>query len=108
MQPTGMTAKDILDHTPAIITTLGEKGAMVCHSGGDEFVPATPPTRVYDPTGAGDAFRAGLIKGLAEGKDMVLSAKMGSVSASFAVEQHGTQEHVYSVAEYWSRYEAHF
>ena len=52
-----------------------------------------PPSQVLDPTGAGDAYRAGLLKGLALGLDWPEAARMGAVLASFCVEQQGTQEH---------------
>jgi adenosine kinase len=108
MQPAGMNVKDILARTPAVITTLGEKGAMVCCPGGDEYIPITPPQCVEDPTGAGDAFRAGLIKGMIEGRELVQAAQMGSVSASYAVEHYGTQEHSYHLDQYWDRFNMQF
>ena len=52
-----------------------------------------PASQVLDPTGAGDAYRAGLLKGLALGLDWPEAARMGAVLASFCVEQQGTQEH---------------
>jgi adenosine kinase len=63
------------------------------------------PKEVVDPTGAGDAYRAGLIKGLLQGKDIAESAMMGSVCASFAVERYGTQDYSFSVGEFQERFE---
>jgi adenosine kinase len=65
-------------------------------------------SQVLDPTGAGDAYRAGLIKGLAMGKDLVSSARMGSVSASFSVACQGTQCHIFSENDFWDRYQGTF
>jgi adenosine kinase len=64
--------------------------------------------QVRDPTGAGDAYRAGLIKGLVTGKDMLTAAQLGAICAAYAVEQYGTQEHHFSEEGFWERYEANF
>ena len=71
-------------------------------------VPAVPARQVLDPTGAGDAYRAGLLKGLALGLDWPEAARMGAVLASFCVEQQGTQEHRLTIPEFWERYSGHF
>ncbi len=67
-----------------------------------------PASRVLDPTGAGDAYRAGLLKGLALGLGWREAARMGAVLASFCVEQQGTQEHRVEVPEFWERYAGQF
>lgn len=105
---TGMSKSELLDRTEAIITTLGEKGALISTQEGEMNICAAKPRAVLDPTGAGDAFRAGLIKGMILGKDLTEAAKMGSVSASFAVECQGTQCHTFSLDEFWERHEANF
>jgi len=61
---------------------------------------------VADPTGAGDAYRAGLVKGLHAGLDMESSARLGSVCASFCIEKYGTQEHGFTMESFVRRYEA--
>jgi adenosine kinase len=63
---------------------------------------------VVDPTGAGDAYRAGLLKGFVSGKDIETSAKIGAVTAVYAVEQYGTQEHRFTYAEFVERYRSYF
>ncbi len=108
MRSTGMEKSDLLKKTGAIITTLGEKGSRISTAEGDVQIPAVPAERVLDPTGAGDAFRAGLIKGLVMGKSLVVAGQMGSVCAGYAVECQGTQCHRFSQEEFWSRYEANF
>ena len=60
---------------------------------------------VADPTGAGDAYRAGLIKGLHSGLDMETSAELGSVCSSFCIEKYGTQEHGFTRDSFARRYE---
>ena len=66
-------------------------------------IPAAKPRVVVDPTGAGDAYRAGLIKGLVQGKPIEQCAIMGSVCASFAVECYGTQDYHFSLEEFKER-----
>jgi len=108
MRATGLQKNDLLQLTPAIITTLGERGAVVCTDNREEEVAPAVPRDVKDPTGAGDAFRAGLIKGLVMGKDLLESALMGAVCASFGVECQGTQCHRFSLEDFWERYKACF
>lgn len=108
MRSTGMQKSELLKQTGAIITTLGERGSRISTAETDVQIPAVPVERVLDPTGAGDAFRAGLIKGLVMGKSLVVAGQMGSVCAGYSVECQGTQCHRFSQEEFWSRYEANF
>ena len=71
-------------------------------------VPAVPPRRIVDPTGVGDAFRGGFLKGLALGVDAVTSAQLGSVAAAYALEHLGGQSHAYTWQEFRARYAHHF
>ena len=103
MSKTGLDKKKLLQRTGTIITTLGELGSRVCTVDREIKIPAVKPREVLDPTGAGDAYRAGLIKGLIEGRDIEQSAKMGSACASFAVECYGTQEYYFSLTEFEER-----
>jgi len=103
MSKTGLTKSQLLEKTGTIITTLGELGSRVCTLQGETAIPAAKPRKVVDPTGAGDSYRGGLISGLARGLDIVKSARMGSVCASFAVECYGTQEYAFSRDEFEDR-----
>ena len=105
---TGLDQKSILDKTPALVTTLGEKGSLVCTPEKETLLPAVQARRVVDPTGAGDAYRAGLIKGMVMGKSLVDAARMGAVCASFAVAHQGTQSHRFTVEEFRERYRSAF
>ncbi len=100
---TGFDKYKLLQRTNSIITTLGELGSRVCTPDYEINVPAVKPKEVVDPTGAGDAYRAGLIKGLIQGRNIEQSAKMGSVCASFAIECYGTQEYYFSLTEFEDR-----
>ncbi len=100
---TGLNRKKLLKKTRTIITTLGEMGSRVCTPDREIDIPAAKAKEVLDPTGAGDAYRAGLIKGLTEGRGIEQCAVMGSVCASFAVECYGTQEYHFSLQEFRER-----
>lgn len=108
MRTTGLSKARLLDRTGAIITTLGDKGSLVCTASEEVRIPIVPPSQVLDPTGAGDAYRAGLIKGMVMGKPLVDCARMGAVAASFGVECQGTQCHSFTQAQFWERYETFF
>ncbi|MEW6114549.1 MAG: carbohydrate kinase family protein [Thermodesulfobacteriota bacterium] len=105
---TELSLSQILERCGAVITTLGDKGSVVRTKESEVEIPAVRTSQVLDPTGAGDAYRAGLIKGLATGKDLVSSARMGSVSASFSVACQGTQCHLFSENDFWDRYQGTF
>jgi len=107
-QKTGLDEAGLLKLTGTLITTRGEEGSIILTAAGKENIPATPARQVLDPTGAGDAYRAGLLKGLASGLDWTPAARLGAVLASFAVEQQGTQEHRVKLPEIWERYTENF
>ncbi len=104
----GMDKKKLLTLTQTIITTLGEKGTLISTQGADISIPAAVIKDVVDPTGAGDAYRAGLLKGLVMGKDIQTAAKIGAVAATYAIENYGTQEHSYTYEEFLDRYRTNF
>jgi adenosine kinase len=101
---TGLTEKEILELTRVLITTRGESGSVIITGKEREEIPAAPPARVLDPTGAGDAYRAGLMKGLAQGLTWRQAARVGAVLASFCVEQQGTQEHRVDLSRFRQRH----
>ncbi len=104
MKITGMNKMELLRLTDCIITTLGEKGSVISAPGYDEHIPPVKAESVVDPTGAGDAYRAGLLKGIADGKDLLTAARFGSVAAAYAIEKYGTQQHYFSCDEFLIRY----
>ena len=109
MSRTGLGKQDILGRVGALITTKGEEGSVVMTGEGEAAVPAfaleKPPV---DPTGAGDAYRGGLIKGLVSGRGLVEGARLGTVCASFAVEVKGTQTYGFTEGEFQERYRRTF
>jgi adenosine kinase len=100
---TGLDKKKLLQLTGTIITTLGELGSCVFTQDREIDIPVVKPKEVVDPTGAGDAYRAGLIKGLVQHKNIEQSAKMGSTCASFAIERYGTQDYHFDLMEFEER-----
>ncbi|WP_243546101.1 carbohydrate kinase family protein [Pseudodesulfovibrio tunisiensis] len=107
MNDTGYSKTELLDKVGMIVTTLGENGCMV-NNGEEMHIPAARPVAVVDPTGAGDAFRAGLLKGLCLGKDVETACRMGCVSALYSVETRGTQEFQYTWEDFKHRYEENY
>ncbi|MBI5100623.1 MAG: carbohydrate kinase family protein [Nitrospirae bacterium] len=108
MKMTGLDIKALSGMTEHLVTTLGEKGSVIRSRGAETFIPPAKAGDVVDPTGAGDAYRAGLVKGLSLGMDMVNAAKMGAVAAVYAIEHYGTQEHRYTYEEFMERYKTNF
>jgi adenosine kinase len=108
VQKTGLERDALLEGAEAIISTLGENGSLIITRQQETEIAAAKVSRVLDPTGAGDAYRAGLIKGLVLGKDLVQAARMGATCASYAVEYQGTQEHAFTEEEFWNRHRKNF
>ena len=107
-QKTGLGEEEILRHAAGLVVTKGEHGCTVFADGAKMDVPAVPPSRIVDPTGVGDAFRGGYLKGMARGADGVTSAKLGAVAAAYALEHLGGQSHAYTWAEFQNRFRATF
>jgi adenosine kinase len=107
-QKTGLSEDDILGVAETLIVTRGEHGSSVITRGGCADVAAVTPHRIVDPTGVGDAYRGGLMKGLALGLPYVASARLGSVAAAYALEHLGGLSHSYTWDEFRRRYEEHF
>ena len=102
---TGLGEEELLGRALWLVTTLGGQGCRVRGADGtDERISAVEVTDVKDPTGAGDAQRAGLLKGLALGLPVPEAARIGAVTASFAIECLGTQEHKIDPAEFARRH----
>jgi adenosine kinase len=107
-QKTGMDEAAVFGHAGGLVITRGERGCSVFDRAGREDVAAVPPHRIVDPTGVGDAFRGGFMKGMADGADFVRCAQLGSVAAAYALEHLGGQSHAYTLEEFRARHDAHF
>ncbi len=106
---TGWSKKEILERTNVLITTLGSKGSVVETADGDVFkTKACKNIKAIDPTGAGDAYRAGFFTAYANHNMIWRCAKVGSVLASYAVETQGTQEYFFTQKAFYDRYHENY
>ena len=104
---TGLTPDTIRNQVGTLIVTHGAKGAMIYNDTATE-VPVFATDNLLDPTGVGDAFRAGWLRGLAANLPLELSARMGALSATYAMEHVGTQSHTYTLPEFIARFRTQF
>lgn len=102
-----LSLDDVLGMGTILINTLGKQGVRVYADGEAYFVEAADAVNT-DPTGAGDAFRGGFLRGYAAGLPWEVCAQMGNLSSAYCIEQVGTQNHRFTVAEFKARYAANY
>ena len=107
-QKTGYDERELIARTGILVVTRGEEGSTIMTATDEIRVPAVQPHRIADPTGVGDAFRGGFMKGMIAGLDLETSGRLGSVAATYALEHLGGSSHAYTWAEFAGRYEEHF
>jgi adenosine kinase len=107
-QKTGLDEAALIARTATLVVTRGEEGSTITTSDSEIRIPAVMPRRIADPTGVGDAFRGGFMKGMVAGLDLETSGRLGSVAATYALEHLGGSSHAYTWAEFAARYEEHF
>lgn len=105
---TGITETDPRLADKIVAVTRGENGATIYAGGVQYNIPAVPPLQIADPTGAGDAFRGGLLRGMAAGWNWNIAGRMGALAATYCLEKLGSQNHAYTPAEFVQRYREHF
>jgi adenosine kinase len=108
LERTGIPEAELARRAGAIIVTRGANGSTILQRDRRIDVPAAPAERVVDPTGCGDAYRAGLLYGLEQGLPLESAARIGSLMGCLAVEERGTQSVRASQAEIHARYEKAF
>lgn len=109
MEKTGLSYRGILELCGAVVTTKGAEGCDVSTSDGEVIkVPSVPTDNVVDPTGAGDAFRGGLIKGLIQGVPVARAAMMGTVCSHYVIQSYGTQKYQFTIEEFNAKLLQHF
>lgn len=91
-----------------VALTRGGQGSELHIDGAVHAVPVAPPAQVVDPTGAGDAYIAGLLAGLREQRPPEQAAQMGALAATYVIEQNGPQSHSYTRSDFAARYQAAF
>jgi len=109
-QITGLNTDDLFVRTEAIIVTKGAKGSDLLVPGrGSQHIRPVPVNRVGNPTGAGDAYRAGLMKGLSRREHLITACRLGATVAAFCVESEGgPQEHYFTTTQVMGRHAATF
>lgn len=105
---TKMTVDELTERVPFVAVTFGEKGSEIRYEGRVVPIPAAAANPLADPTGGGDAYRAGLIKGLLLEVDLAIVGRMAALAATYAIERTGTQEHVYTPEEFTARFDREF
>ena len=102
---TGWSHDDILERVGAWIVTHGAKGSVIHRHGVEDVtIPVAQEMRIADPTGVGDAFRAGFLTGTSWGLDLERSAQVGSLMATYVLETIGTQEYEFEREEFVKRF----
>ena len=106
----GKSLSEIIAHVPICITTLGEKGSLIQGKKIKQAIQIAPvkAKKVVDPTGAGDAYRAGFLYGYANNLDLTVCGQIASLAGVYAVETMGTQNHHFTQKEFAKRYAANY
>jgi adenosine kinase len=108
-EKTGLTAEEIQSAPArACVVTLGAAGTRIWADDDLVEIPIVPPERTDEPTGVGDAFRAGLVRGLGLNLPWDLAGRVGALAATYTLEHLGPQGHRYSLPEFVARFREHF
>jgi adenosine kinase len=108
MERTGLTLPEVAQRVQGLIVTRGSQGSIIYHDGQSTGVPVVPTREVRDPTGCGDAYRAGLLFGLMKGYDWQTVGNIASLMGSIKVAVHGTQNHSFTPEQFRTRYREAF
>ncbi|HLP97598.1 MAG TPA: carbohydrate kinase family protein [Sideroxyarcus sp.] len=107
-EKTGKSLNDIAQRVTALIVTLGADGSLIYADGRQIAIPTPKPHAIVDPTGCGDAYRAGLLYGIQAGWDWETTGRLASLMGSLKISSRGGQNHKYSRAELADLYKQHF
>jgi adenosine kinase len=105
---TGLSLQEISERVSALVVTRGEQGAEIFTADGKYDIPAVKVDQVIDPTGCGDAFRAGMLFGLTSGMDWMTTGRLASLMGAIKIESQGGQNHAPTPAEIEARFEKEF
>jgi adenosine kinase len=105
---TGMDVGDVTKQVEALIVTLGAKGSVIHTKEKTYEIPTVTPKKVVDPTGCGDAYRAGLLFGLLNDLDWDTTGRVASLMGSIKIEHPGTQNHSFTLEKFERRFKAEF
>ncbi|MHB1543113.1 MAG: carbohydrate kinase family protein [Gammaproteobacteria bacterium] len=105
----GITIRKLLERVGVVIQTRGREGSWIwTQTAGRVEIPPVAPVAEVDPTGCGDAYRAGFLWGWVRGLDWAVTGRVASLLGAFKIEQAGTQNHRFQAVEFWSRYRSVF
>jgi adenosine kinase len=107
-EKTGLTQEKIQEKSGGLLITRGKAGSEILVDGESFAIPVVVPRRIAEPTGAGDAFRGGLIRGMQLDLPWPVAGRMGALAATYVLEEMGTQNHTFSPQEFVARYRQHF
>jgi adenosine kinase len=107
-EKTDWSARDVLERVQALVITRGASGSLIMTRRGDIEIPVARPSAIRDPTGCGDAYRAGLLFGLLNGMDWETTGRVAALMGAIAIETAGTQNHDFSKVDFESRYRESF
>jgi adenosine kinase len=107
-QKTGLSESEVTAEVEALIVTHGAEGSVIHTKGRTLRIPCAKPRAVVDPTGCGDAYRAGLIHGLLRGLDWETIGRTASLMGAIKVESRGPQNHAFTQADFDRRYRENF
>ncbi len=107
-QRTGQSAQELAKSVEALVVTHGAQGSTVYAKGKQIKVPTARPAVLADPTGCGDAYRAGLLYGLNKGCDWETTGRIASLMGAIKIEKHGTQNHRFTQEEFAARFKESF
>jgi adenosine kinase len=105
---TGKKLEELARKVKALVVTLGVRGSLVMTNGRSIEIPSVTPEREVDPTGCGDAYRAGLLYGIAAGLDWPVTGQLASLLGSLKIAQRGAQNHRFTRDEVAQRYKESF
>ena len=105
---TGLSLEQIAERVEALIITLGAQGSKIYTDGQCITIPAAKPHAVLDPTGCGDAYRAGLLYGLMNEFDWEVTGRIASLMGALKIEHNGTQNHTFTMADFKQRFHENF
>ncbi|MGE5240276.1 MAG: carbohydrate kinase family protein [Bacteroidota bacterium] len=105
---TEKSLQQLAGYVKGLIVTLGARGSAIYTDGRVIEIPVVPATQVNDPTGCGDAYRAGLLYGLARGMDWETTGRIAALIGAIKIEQHGTQNHSFRPEEFAIRFRDSF
>jgi adenosine kinase len=104
-----ISEEELISSVPLTVVTRGEAGSLIYVDGNlAATIPTAPVRDVVDPTGAGDAYLAGLALGIAHEMPLEVSGRLAALAAAYAIEERGCQEHVYGRDAFAERYLAAF